>query len=149
MRNSRIKIRGTAQTGFSLIEIMLALAVIAIGLIAVVGLIPQGVQASRNAADNTLAATLAHDTFNLLRQQALQAPWPPTLSPNPIYYDAAGTNEALAASPDRYFSVFLTIAASQPNLVGVTARVTWPDKSAASIPINTNIFFTSIANYQQ
>jgi hypothetical protein len=37
---------------------MLALAVIAIGLVAIVGMIPHGIQSSRDAADNTDGARL-------------------------------------------------------------------------------------------
>ena len=149
MRSVSVKTRTTTEAGFSLIEIMLALAVIAIGLIAVVGLIPQGVQASRDAADNTLAATIAHDTFNYLRQQALQSPWPPTLTAN-TWYDAAATNGTTAsASANTYFQVHLAASASTPNMLTVVATVTWPVKSASAVPPNTNIFVTSIANYQQ
>jgi prepilin-type N-terminal cleavage/methylation domain-containing protein len=53
--------------GFTLVEIVLAMAVAAIGLVAVLGLIPQGLQASRDAADNTISATLVHDIFSTIR----------------------------------------------------------------------------------
>jgi uncharacterized protein (TIGR02598 family) len=136
------------RSGFSLVEIMLALAVIAIGLVAIIGLIPQGIQASRDAADNTLVATIVHDTFNEYRQDALLA-WPPVLSTN-LYYDAAGTNQVTNSSPDRYYYVHLNSqpSPSAPNLLVVSARVTWPDKLGTVYPLNTNIFVTSIANYQ-
>src|ERR1017187_4803426 len=136
----RIKIRAFNQTAFSLVEIMLALAIMAVGLIAIIGLIPQGVKSGRDAADNTLVATIVHDTFNDLRMQALTT-FPPALPPN-TYYDAVGTNILSAASPNRYFRVHLTSSSSQPNLLGITASVTWPDKSAVSIPLNTSVYFT-------
>jgi prepilin-type N-terminal cleavage/methylation domain-containing protein len=52
---------------FSLIEVVLALAVAAIGMVAILGLLPQGLQASRDAADNTISATIVHDIFSTIR----------------------------------------------------------------------------------
>ena len=133
------------QTGFSLVEVTLALAIMAIGLIAIIGMIPQGVQSSRDAADNTLVATIAHDAFSEMRRQALTT-WPPGLPD--VYYDAAGTN--IPTQPqDRYFHIKATSqAGAVPNLLVVAATITWPDKGTAVKPPNTNVFVTSIANYQ-
>src|SRR6266850_1533954 len=137
------------QTGFSLVEVTLALAVMAIGLIAIIGMIPQGVQSSRDAADNTLVATIVHDTFNQMRLRALTGTgWPP--SAQNVYYDAAGTN-IVTTIPDEYFHVVVTsqLSPSTPNLYVVAARVTWPDKSSMTVPpTSTNVFATQIANYQ-
>jgi uncharacterized protein (TIGR02598 family) len=148
----RIKMPKGAQMGFSLVEIMLALAVIAIGLVAVIGLIPQGIQASRDAADNTLAATIAHDTFNQMRQQSLipAGTWPPVSQT--VYYDALATNviNAVTDPQDAYFRVVVTpqLSVSVQGLYVVTASVTWPAKPTTVSPLNTNIFVTTIANYQ-
>ncbi len=145
MRHLRFTTRTRARAGFSLVEVMVALVVIAVGLIAIVGLIPQGIQSSRSAADNTLVATIVHDIFNQMR-----ATWPP-VSTN-IFYDAAGVNSfpALSSSPDRHFHIVATaqLSASVPQLqlYAVTAVVTWPAK--AQNPVNTNVFFTEIARYQ-
>ena len=59
--------RKQSDSAFSLIEVVLALAVSAIGLVAILGLLPQGLQASRDAADNTISATIVHDIFSTLR----------------------------------------------------------------------------------
>jgi len=144
------------RSGFSLVEIVIALAVISIGLIAIVGLIPQGVQSARDAADNTLAATIVQDTLSQMRLVASTPgggwppSWPSTWYPD-AYYDAAGTNLVTSTSADRYYHVNLNAQASPSvaNLLIVTARVTWPDKfSMPGPPLNTNIFVTTIANYQ-
>jgi uncharacterized protein (TIGR02598 family) len=143
-----IKMRAGRQEGFSLVEIMLALAIMAIGLIAIIGLIPQGVQSGRGAVDNTLAATVAHDTFNDLRRQLIATPWPPSTAPQDICYDAVATNQLPdCTTVDRYFHIHLTSQLVSPALLAVAATVTWPAKSA--VPQNTNVFFTQIANYQQ
>jgi hypothetical protein len=119
----------------------------AIGLIAIIGMIPQGVQSSRAAADNTLVATIVHDTFNDIRRKALSPPWPPSLPD--VYYDAAGTN--IPTQPqDRYFHIKVTSQpGSVPNLLVITATLTWPDKGTAVSPLNSSVFVTQIANYQQ
>ena len=148
MRHSSFRLQSDAETGFSLIEVALALAIMAIGLMAIIGLIPHGVQASRDAADNTLVATIAHDTFNVIRRQALTLPWPPLGAPQDVYYDAAGTNQFPAPSAGTYFHVHLVPLAT-PTLLTITATVTWPEKSLTAKPPDTNVFFTSIANYQQ
>ena len=144
MNYSGFMTRTNTRSGFSLIEIMVALVVIAVGLIAIVGLIPQGVKSSRSAADNTLVATIVHDTFNQMR-----ITWPPATVN--VYYDATGLNSFPfgSVSPDRHFHVVATAAVSptMPQLYTVTAVVTWPAKALA--PANTNIFFTQMANYRQ
>ncbi|MGO9526393.1 MAG: prepilin-type N-terminal cleavage/methylation domain-containing protein [Verrucomicrobiia bacterium] len=134
------------RSGFSLVEIMISLGVIAIGLIAVVGLIPQGVQSARDAADNTLAATIAQDTFNQIRAQALIA-WPPTVQAN-YYYDAAGTNEFNSVGTLTFYQVQLTTAQPSANLLTLSAMIMWPVNPSTVRPLNTNFFFTAIANYQ-
>jgi len=60
-------LRNRRANAFSLIEVVLALAVASIGLVAILGLLPQGLQASRDAADNTVSATLVHDIFSMIR----------------------------------------------------------------------------------
>jgi uncharacterized protein (TIGR02598 family) len=157
MRRSRVKTQAGAQAGFSLIEIMLALAVVAIGLIAVIGLIPRGVQASRDAADNTLAATIALDVFNSIRSQPFNnvinvGPGPLNLNtfPGPVTlnYDSSG-------NPTNALDYYRVIVTFQPQtglapplglpLSWVTATVLCPGKSSSP---STNVFATQIANYQ-
>lgn len=141
--------RARSHQGFSLIEIVITLAVISVGLLAVVGLIPQGVQSARDAADNTLAATIVQDTFSTLRQQALESTftWSSLSAIPDIYYDAGGTNSYSAASANTYYRVhFGTLYTA--NLVTIAATVMWPATASTVYPLNTNIFVTSIANYQ-
>lgn len=165
MRHLRFTTRTGTQAGFSLVEIMVALVVIAVGLIAIVGLIPQGVQSSRSAGDNTLVATIVHDIFNTMRSQpfktvnlsafgvAFTGPYNLQNSYNfPIYFDSSGSSQPAAA--DNYYRVTLSFQphpALPLSLSLVTAKVEWPVKSAAvpATPLNTQVFFTEIADYQQ
>jgi prepilin-type N-terminal cleavage/methylation domain-containing protein len=70
-------------SGFSLVEVALAVAVIAIGLLVVIGLFPQGLQSARDAADNTMSATIVQDLFSYLRSYPFSAP-PMQICPLPI-----------------------------------------------------------------
>jgi uncharacterized protein (TIGR02598 family) len=148
-----IGVKSAATPGFTLVEIMIALAVVAIGLIAIVGMIPQGIQSARDAADNTLAATIVQDTLNQVRLVASTPgggwppSWPSAWYPD-AYYDAVGTNQISSTSPDRYYRVNLNARPSAlvPNLLTVVAIVSWPAQSAS--PLNAVTNFTQIANYQ-
>ena len=63
------------RAGFSLVEVALAIMVIAVGLLSVFGLFPHGMESSRRALDETRAATFAEDTFNSLRVMAQTSDW--------------------------------------------------------------------------
>lgn len=157
------------KTAFSLVEVTLALAVAAIGLVAILGLIPHGVQASRDAADNTLAATIVLDTFNLLRTNAFEhaticdacQPSPPSWvalenidlskynqSASNVY-DQAGFATDFFNVTNIYFKVILDFQPQTPltNLTRVTATVVWPAQS--STPAHTNVFVTQIARFDK
>jgi uncharacterized protein (TIGR02598 family) len=54
---------------FSLVEVVLAIGVIAFALLAVVGLIPLGIQSSKDATDDTRATAIAQDVFNRTQSQ--------------------------------------------------------------------------------
>ncbi|MCG3148749.1 MAG: hypothetical protein PCFJNLEI_02196 [Verrucomicrobiae bacterium] len=59
--------RTWGQAGFNLIEVSLAIAICSIGLIALMGLLPTGTEASRRAGDDTLATSLASDILHWRR----------------------------------------------------------------------------------
>jgi uncharacterized protein (TIGR02598 family) len=141
----------TGRSGFSLVEVMLALAIIAIGLVAIIGMIPQGIQASRDAADNTISATIVHDTFNNIRALAMNptVTWASLSVPQDIYYDVVATNSTTTPTVDSYFHMRLIPQLTPPYLLVVTAVVTWPDKGTGVSPLNTSVFVTEIANYQK
>jgi type IV pilus modification protein PilV len=159
----RINRQTRTRAGFSLVEIMVALVVISVGLIAIVGLIPQGIQASRSAADNTIVATIVHDVFNTMRCQPFTTVnltaygfgtynlKNASLLPAPTaFFDQAGFTPTTPPA-DNYYKVVLKF---QPHatlpLSLVTATVSWPAKSLTvpATPLNTQVFFTQIANYQ-
>lgn len=167
---------------FSLVEVVLALAVAAIGLVAILGLLPQGLQASRDAADNTIVATLVHDIFSTIRvgqftsatnvvSLGFNVTAPPcnlgTFNNGPggnstlvisSYFDQAGfyTTPVGTYYTNAYYKVVLTFQPEIPSTAPagtlatvskVTATVVWPALSA--VPINTNVFVTKVAQYNQ
>lgn len=63
------------RKGFTLVEIALALLVISIGLLALFGLFPVGLEANKAALDETRAALFAEEVLNGVRAQASLQPW--------------------------------------------------------------------------
>lgn len=175
MNSDSLTSRKQNREAFSLIEVVLALAVSAIGLMAILGLLPQGLQASRDAADNTISATIVHDVFSTLRTspftnitnlnsfgftvngailqnpcnlQTYSLPPPPLGNQAAVaYFDQAGfTTNRL----NGYYKVILNFQPepAPPAAVSVvTATVVWP--AVAPSPINTNVFVTKVAQYFQ
>ncbi len=58
------------QKGFTLIEIIAALAIIGLGLVGILSLFPVGIDASRRAGDMTNATVLGQSIFNQIRSAA-------------------------------------------------------------------------------
>jgi len=52
-----------ANAAFSLIEVVLALSIVAIGLLTILGLFPQALTSAKNAADDSICGMVAQDTI--------------------------------------------------------------------------------------
>jgi len=63
------------KAGFTLVEIALALLVAGLGVIAVFGLFPQGMEASRKSVEATEATAFADFVFDSLQNEATNFPW--------------------------------------------------------------------------
>lgn len=74
-----------ATAGFTLVEIALALLVAGLGVIAVFGLFPQGMDASRKSVEATEAAAFAEFVFEGIQNEATNFPWA-------TFDDAGGVN---------------------------------------------------------
>ena len=82
------------RSGFSLVEIVISMAIIATGMIAIIGLIPVGLQASRDATVRTITAIIlenVHDQLKgkILYQDEIEDP-SETIEDNPFFYDNQG-----------------------------------------------------------
>jgi len=145
----------TTSNGFTLVEVVLAIAVISIGIIAILGLLPNALQSGRDAADNTLAATVAQDTFNILRSYPFDAAVVCDTcagTQNLATYNQTESNAYTQAGfstnnwNGAYFKVVVNFQPQTPlQSTRVTAAVVWPAQSR--VPANTNIFATIIAQY--
>jgi prepilin-type N-terminal cleavage/methylation domain-containing protein len=159
MNRQVIKCFWNQRHGFSLIEVVLAVAVIAVGLMAVIGLFPQGLQSSRETADNTIVATIVQDIFGTIRSQPFTAvnlgtthnlstiTWSTIPIPDVLWFDQDGYTPA--TPQDQYFKVDLTFT---PGIISnscvVTAAVTWVVKPGMSTPpVNTSIFTSEVTWY--
>ncbi len=67
------------QSGFSLVEVTLAIGVIAFALVAIFALIPVGLSSSREAIDDTTTSLITQDIFNRVKAEVatdqLPIPW--------------------------------------------------------------------------
>jgi type IV pilus assembly protein PilV len=146
--------------GFTLVEVTLAVAIFAVGIIAVLGLLPTGLQSARAASDRTIAAMIANDAFSQLRVDPFGSAYVCTnagcttgvtlnLSNNvsaTYGYMLTGALPATSSDPV-YFRVNLTCSSMAPGLSSVRATIVWP--AAAVAPANTNIFITQVAWYDR
>ena len=82
------------HSAFSLVEIVIAMAIIATGMIAIIGLIPVGLQASRDAAVRSTTAIIIEDVHDRLKGHILDqdevGDASQRLAVNPFYYDDQG-----------------------------------------------------------
>jgi prepilin-type N-terminal cleavage/methylation domain-containing protein len=63
------------HSGFTLIEVALALMVASIGLMGILALFPAGLSLQKSAHDDTRTALFAEEVFNGIRAQATVIPW--------------------------------------------------------------------------
>ena len=65
----------SARSGFSLVEVALAMLVVAVGLMGVFSLFPQGTEANRKSIQETQIGLFAEYVLNGFRYKAEQLPW--------------------------------------------------------------------------
>ncbi len=91
--------------GFSLIEVCVAVGVVIVGFVGVLGMLINGIQSSRTAAENCIPAMIADDIFNQLNANYCGYYQSVVLSPNPTNIPIAtkdGTASAVFTSGDPY-----------------------------------------------
>jgi type II secretory pathway pseudopilin PulG len=60
----------TSSSGFSLVEVMLAIGIVAFAVVGVLTAFPVGIEAARDSRDENTAALIADDVFTRIRSQA-------------------------------------------------------------------------------
>ncbi len=115
---------------FSLVEIVLALGVAAFCLIAIVGLMPVGVQINRNATSQTAATNIMAAIVADLRTTPAVATTSPQFAitfgtDKTLYFDASGQASTSLGTDSRY-RLNITWNSAPTGLNYAVLRVTWP-----------------------
>lgn len=81
------------QSGFSLVEVLIAIAILLFGIVAVVRLFPASLTNVQTAAQRTVAAELAETSMNRLRTAGAEHVWETVARLRDIYqmYQVVGT----------------------------------------------------------
>jgi uncharacterized protein (TIGR02598 family) len=142
----------TDPAGFTLTEIVLALAVIAIAFVALLGMLPAGLDQSRQAANSTVTAAILEDVNHRLMGLALQSsPKSSTETITPsftAYYDDHGvfipTSASAAEKARRLYRAEIRIGAWKTKpadtsaLRPITVELAWPLEPTTGSPIGPN-----------
>jgi uncharacterized protein (TIGR02598 family) len=127
--------------GFTLVEVILALAVMAIGLVGILGIFPVALNTARESKQETRIAQLAQTMFSDLRtrdvleveKDEFTAKALTTISTKTLYYTAEGE---FSTEANYVFKADLVITADPallPN--GYQVTVTFKDRKVNSVPI--------------
>ena len=117
------------KRGFSLLEILIALAVMLVGIVGVMSLFPVGLRASKVAENYTLAATLAQQAMDEAKLTA--------------FGSLGDVSSTQFSSPDDNFSWARTVTTPQTNLEQIAITISWSDLGAT----RSEDFVTYRANY--
>jgi len=134
----------TLRSGFSLIEITLALGVTSFCLLAILGLFSVGLRAGQQARDYTTIAGASSLVMSRVQASSTEGfPFPSTL-----FFDAHGqvtnSNAALYVCDITKTTVSESVLpAVSTNLGLITMRFTWPASLAASARKNTNVIYAT------
>jgi uncharacterized protein (TIGR02598 family) len=123
----------THRAGFTLTEIVLSLAVISIAFVGLLGLLPAGLDASRQATDSAVVAAILEDLHNRLQGQPLKTG---TAGFSPAFFDDHGVfidpNASGEEQGRRLYRAEVKIGAwnSRPSntsaLRPITISLSWP-----------------------
>jgi uncharacterized protein (TIGR02598 family) len=128
--NSYVAACNSKPAGFSLVEIVLALGVVAFCLIAVVGLMPVGVQINRNASSQTAATNIMATIVSDLRTTPAAATTSPQFgitfgTDKTLYFDASG-QASTSLSPASRYQLNIRWNSAAPGLYYADLKATWP-----------------------
>lgn len=120
----------THRTGFSLVEVTIALGLVSFILVSLLALFSVGMQASRESANETLVSQITARTLALVQGSAMPVP---DGDGEEFFFDAMGERQEIAsADTDTVYTVTVkaesTTAAgdASPFLVLLKTEITWP-----------------------
>ena len=118
--------RGAQGRAFSLIEVILALGVVSFAMTGLLGLLPMGLDISRQAIDVTVESQMAQTLRNQIQLAGL--PNVEQWSGQQLYFDVQGLSISNANSPGRVYTAQMTVT-----------NVLEQDKTATSSALSTNV----------
>jgi len=149
------------SSGFTLLEVMVAIVILSIALISLSGLLTRSMRSTSFGRNTTIADNLAREKMEEIKMQSIlnfnTVVTPPCGPLDPEIVDCvAGSNPLIAASPDRVEDygtitgyptfrreVFITDDVAPPNttIKDVAVRVIWLDGAGSAHPtlLRTNL----------
>lgn len=135
----------THLAAFSLIEIALSLAIIATAMLAVLGILPAGLDASKRAVDSTVVANILDSLHHRLQGEALAGTSAQSIFAKPSLFDAQGVlisedvpekdRPQIVYRADLSINDFRDRPADTGSLRAVTIALSWPvDSRSGNIP---------------
>ncbi len=124
-----------ARRAFSLIEVTIAMAIAAVSLVLIIGLLHPAMTSARDSADQTAIGTVLEDVHDRLEGSPLVVGVPEI---SPLYYDEQGRfvsdDKADSLESRRFFKVELELAEfageTKPEniggMLGLSVEVYWP-----------------------
>ena len=136
--------RRQASSGFSLIEVALSLAILAVGMVGVLSLLPVGLDSARQVHAETIASEVVRGAIADLATNGFQATTYGNV-PSPKYYTSEGSETNQAAG---YFRlVFSLNGAFNPNQPSCRyfLSLVWPSAAPTNSPIvQSRTFVTDV-----
>jgi len=132
--NAQNRPRGTyhakgAEVGFSLLEVLIALAILGIAVAFIVSFFPTSLENTQLAAQRAVVSELAESSLNRYRSSSAEHLWETIARLQDIYpmYLASGTGETQGLY-ESYYSLFTPLRGAEDTfLQRVTFTVSMPD----------------------
>jgi len=137
-------------SGFSLVEVTLALGIIAFGIVAILGLIPVGMKSGSEAIDATHSALIGKEAQSRTQSSVTSATFGSAadITLPTWYYDRDGTFIGTTVTANSFYRADATIRASwganaPPNINAtvlrpVTLELRWPVNISNGNPLGSN-----------
>jgi uncharacterized protein (TIGR02598 family) len=129
------------RRAFSLVEVVLAIGIVAFAITAMMGLLTVAMQSDKSSSSDTALAAMSRQVFNTLRA----LPYASLPTGTNYYFNAEGSECAQAQAVYHCsvtLSSFSNLTANNAKRVQMSFQ--WPYGAAGG---NTNILQTAIANY--
>jgi uncharacterized protein (TIGR02598 family) len=145
----------TPSAGFTLTEIVISVAIVATAFVAIVGLLPAGLDASRRATNSTVTAAILEDLNHRLKGQPLPqgqngTPIAGPASFSPAYFDDHGvfldpndTSNVVRRVYRADVQIGIWNSGTQPTgtsswLRPISIQLSWPVEPNSGVALGTN-----------